>query len=192
MSYHGCMNVYPKMNPNIGRYLVFHIEFYQLISGMSGCDNSKIVDKRLQLFDAISHDEMAISLRLDSLFSVTDDILVDANGYLQSCLVVCHCNHLSNVIGSPTLVGMCSSNHQSPLPSGIFNSMQCTGGYHMLCILTCGVDVSFYMPKSARHIWVPCNWKPRVSAEWSYLNDTAVLPLLDTMSCHLQEVSVFC
>ena len=107
LSYHGHMNVYRKMNPDIGRYLVFHIEFYQLISGMSGCDNSKKVDKRLELFDAISHDEMAISPRPDSLFSVTDDILVDANGYLQSCLVVCHCNCLSNVIGFPTLLLEC-------------------------------------------------------------------------------------
>ena len=74
---------------------------------MSGCDNSKKVDKRLELFDAISHDEMAISLRPDSLFSVTDDILVDANGYLQSCLVVCHCNCLSDVIGSPALLLEC-------------------------------------------------------------------------------------
>ena len=68
LSYHGHMNVYPKMNPDIGRYLVFHIEFYQLISGMKDCDNSKKVDKRLELFDAISHDEMAISSRPDSLF----------------------------------------------------------------------------------------------------------------------------
>ena len=83
LSYHGCMNMYQKMSPNIGRYLVFHIEFYQIISGMSGCDNSKQVDKRLELFDAISHDEMAISLRPDSLFSVIDDILADADGYLQ-------------------------------------------------------------------------------------------------------------
>ena len=74
---------------------------------MSGCDNSKQVDKKLELFDAISHDEMAISLRPDSLFSVMDDILVDANGYLQSCLVVCCCNRLSNVIGSPTLLLEC-------------------------------------------------------------------------------------
>ena len=107
LSYHGHMNLYPKMNPNIGRYLVFHIEFYQLISRMSGCDNNKKVDKRLELFNAISHDEMAISSRLDSLFSVTDDILVDANGYLQSCLVVCCCNCLSNVIGFPTLLLEC-------------------------------------------------------------------------------------
>ena len=97
LSYHGHMNMYPKMNPNIGRYLVFHIEFYQLKSGMSGCEYSKKIDKWLELFNAVSHDEMTISLRLDSPFSVTDDILVDANGYLQSCLVVCHCNHLSNV-----------------------------------------------------------------------------------------------
>ena len=73
-----------------------------------------------------------------------------------------------------------------------FHSMQCTGGYHMLCILTCGIDVSLYMPKSAKHIWAPCNWNPRVSGEWSYLNNTAVLPLLDTMFCHLQEVPVCC
>ena len=61
----------------------------------------------------------------------------------------------------------------------------------MLCILTCGINVSFYMPKSANDIWVSCSWKPRVSGEWSYLTDTAVLPLLDTMFCHLQEVSIF-
>ena len=58
LSYHGHMNVYSKMSPNIGSYLVFHIEFYRLISGMSGCDNSKKVDTRLELFNAISHDEM--------------------------------------------------------------------------------------------------------------------------------------
>ena len=69
LSYHGRMNVYPKLNPDIGRYLVFHIEFYQLLSGISGMTIAKKVDKRLELFNAISHDEMAISSRLDSLFS---------------------------------------------------------------------------------------------------------------------------
>ena len=109
-----------------------------------------------------------------------DDILVDANGYLQIHLVVCHCNHLSNVIGSQ--LSCWNVFFKSPISSiqWNFHSMQCTGGYHMLCILTCGIDVSLYMPKSAKHIWAPCNWNPRVSGEWSYLNNTAVLPLLDT------------
>ena len=47
LSYHGRMNVYPKLNPDIGRYLVFHVEFYQLLSGISGMTIAKTLTKGL-------------------------------------------------------------------------------------------------------------------------------------------------